>query len=75
MQTRAGKPEIDAQQVMEATREMLAPFERADGESPYQIHRELEETMQNYVGIFRNEDDLKKGLGRDREIERTSRRE
>ncbi len=53
---------IDAQQVLEATSEMLAPFERDDGDSPYQIHRELEETMQNYVGIFRNEDDLKKGL-------------
>lgn len=55
--------DIDAQQVLEATREVLAPFERSDGDSPYQIHRDLEETMQNYVGIFRNEDDLKKGLG------------
>ena len=53
---------IDAQQVLAATSEMLAPFERTDGDSPYQIHRDLEETMQNYVGIFRNEDDLKKGL-------------
>jgi succinate dehydrogenase / fumarate reductase flavoprotein subunit len=53
---------IDAQQVLEATREMLEPFERPSGESPYDIHRDLQETMQNYVGIFRNEDDLKKGL-------------
>jgi succinate dehydrogenase / fumarate reductase, flavoprotein subunit len=60
------KPEVDGQQVMEAAREMLAPFE-SNGESPYQIHRELEDTMQSYVGIFRNEDDLKKGLG---ELER-----
>ncbi len=58
----AGAVTIDAQQVVSATSEMLAPFERADGDSPYQIHRDLEETMQNYVGIFRNEDDLKKGL-------------
>jgi succinate dehydrogenase / fumarate reductase flavoprotein subunit len=55
--------DVDAQQVLEATREVLAPFQRSDGDSPYQIHRDLEETMQNYVGIFRNEDDLKKGLG------------
>ena len=41
---------------------MLTPFDRPDGESPYDIHRDLQETMQNYVGIFRNEDDLKKGL-------------
>jgi succinate dehydrogenase / fumarate reductase, flavoprotein subunit len=58
----AGAATIDAQQVLAATSEMLAPFERTDGDSPYQIHRDLEETMQNYVGIFRNEDDLKKGL-------------
>jgi succinate dehydrogenase / fumarate reductase flavoprotein subunit len=57
-----GAVEIDAQQVADGTREMLEPFERNGGESPYQIHRELEETMQNYVGIFRNEDDLQKGL-------------
>ena len=58
-----GKVEIEAQEVLEGTREVLAPFERSDGDSPYQIHRELEETMQDYVGIFRNEDDLQKGLG------------
>src|SRR5262249_34385371 len=28
----------------------------------YDVHRDLQETMQNYVGIFRNEDDLRKGL-------------
>jgi succinate dehydrogenase / fumarate reductase flavoprotein subunit len=53
---------IDGQDVMKATREMLDPFERPAGESPYDIHRDLQEAMQNYVGIFRNEDDLKKGL-------------
>jgi succinate dehydrogenase / fumarate reductase flavoprotein subunit len=57
-----GSVEIDAQQVEEAEREMLAPFERTDGDSPYEIHRQLQETMQDYVGIFRNEEDLKKGL-------------
>ena len=57
-----GPTTIDAQQLAEAVREMLAPFERPDGDSPYEIHRELQETMQDYVGIFRNEEDLKKGL-------------
>src|SRR5262249_13978207 len=52
----------DAQQVDEATMELLAPFERAEGESPYEIHRDLEDVMQNYVGIFRNSEDLQKGL-------------
>lgn len=57
-----GALEIDAQQIEAAEREMLEPFERPAGESAYDIHRDLQETMQNYVGIFRNEDDLKKGL-------------
>jgi succinate dehydrogenase flavoprotein subunit len=60
---RSGPVEVDAQQVLEGTREVLEPFERTAGESPYQIHRELEDTMQNHVGIFRNEEDLKRGLG------------
>jgi succinate dehydrogenase / fumarate reductase, flavoprotein subunit len=55
-------PAIDDTQIEEAVREMLTPFERAHGESPYDVHRDLQETMQNYVGIFRNEDDLQKGL-------------
>ncbi len=60
---KSGPVEVDAQQVLEATQEVLAPFEQSGGDSPYQIHRELEDTMQNYVGIFRNEEDLNKGLG------------
>ncbi|MGH9905747.1 MAG: FAD-binding protein [Pyrinomonadaceae bacterium] len=58
----SGPVAIDAQQVEAAGRELLAPFERVAGESPYDVHRDLQETMQNYVGIFRNEADLRKGL-------------
>jgi succinate dehydrogenase / fumarate reductase flavoprotein subunit len=53
---------IDSGQIEEAAREMLAPFERKDGESPYTIHRDLQETMQNLVGIFRNKEDLIRAL-------------
>ena len=45
-------------QVEDATRELLAPFERAGGENPYTIHRDLQEIMQNLVGIFRTKEDL-----------------
>jgi succinate dehydrogenase / fumarate reductase flavoprotein subunit len=55
-------PNVDDGQIDDATREMLAPFERGAGESPYDVHRDLQETMQNYVGIFRNEEDLSRGL-------------
>jgi succinate dehydrogenase / fumarate reductase flavoprotein subunit len=64
--SRSGPVEVEAQQVLEGTREVLEPFERPKGESPYQIHRELEDTMQNHVGIFRTEEDLQRGL---RELE------
>jgi succinate dehydrogenase / fumarate reductase flavoprotein subunit len=52
---------LDSAQIQAAEREMLAPFEHT-GEYPYEIHRDLQETMQSLVGIFRNEDDLRKAL-------------
>jgi succinate dehydrogenase / fumarate reductase flavoprotein subunit len=53
---------IDQTQVDEAEREMLAPFQNGNGESPYAIHRDLQDTMQKLVGIFRNEGDLQQAL-------------
>jgi len=50
-------------QLQDAEREMLAPFERTDGEFPYEIHRDLQDFMQSMVGIFRTEEDLQKALG------------
>jgi succinate dehydrogenase / fumarate reductase flavoprotein subunit len=55
-------PKIDSTQIADAERAMLAPFERASGEGPYEIHRELQDALQKLVGIFRNEGDLKKAL-------------
>ena len=53
---------IDQTQVDMAEREMLAPFQNGNGESPYAIHRDLQETMQKLVGIFRVEADLQQAL-------------
>src|SRR5438270_13166079 len=53
---------IDPAQVDAAEREMLAPFERSEGESPYAIHQDLQQAMQKQVGIFRVEEDLKQAL-------------
>jgi len=55
-------PSVGSDQIEGAAREMLVPFERAEGESPYAIHRDLQETMHNLVGIFRDAEDLKRGL-------------
>jgi succinate dehydrogenase / fumarate reductase flavoprotein subunit len=54
----APAPAIDSVQIEDAAREMLAPFERKAGESPYMIHSDLQTTMQNLVGIFRTKEDL-----------------
>jgi len=56
-------PTIDAAQLADAERDALAPFETHGSENPYAIHQDLQEVMQNLVGIFRNEDDLKTALG------------
>jgi succinate dehydrogenase / fumarate reductase flavoprotein subunit len=70
VQAPASRPE----EIEDAVREMLAFFERPEGESPYAIHRDLAEAMQNLVGIFRNAEDLGKGLEKIRELsERASR--
>ena len=53
---------FDSSQIEEAEREMLAPFERAAGESPYTIHEDLQNMMQSLVGIFRAEEDLRRAL-------------
>jgi len=53
---------LDSAQLQDAEREMLGPFERADGEFPYEIHRDLQDFMQSLVGIFRTEEDLQKAL-------------
>jgi succinate dehydrogenase flavoprotein subunit len=70
--TAAASP--DPAQIDDAVREMLAFFEPAEGESPYAVHRDLADSMQNLVGIFRNEEDLKRGLAKIQELsERASR--
>src|SRR3990172_8556524 len=51
---------IDQGQVEEIARESLAAFERTSGENPYAIHEELQETMQNLVGIIRTASELSK---------------
>ncbi|HTK70441.1 MAG TPA: FAD-binding protein [Candidatus Eisenbacteria bacterium] len=56
--SRSAQATIDPGQIESAERAMLAPFERTDGPSPYDIHHKLQETMQSLVGIFRVEEDL-----------------
>ena len=42
---------------------MLSPFTNAGDENPYSIHMDLQQTMQNLVGIIRTETELVRALG------------
>ncbi len=71
---RSMAPAIDSSQIEDAERQMLLPFERSGGESPYAIHDDLQGVMQSFVGIFRNEEDLRRALSEiDKLKERASR--
>src|SRR6266487_3122389 len=53
-----------AEQIESAAREALAPFERSSSESPYQVQKDLQDTMQDLVGIVRNESEMREALGK-----------
>jgi succinate dehydrogenase / fumarate reductase, flavoprotein subunit len=58
------RPEATSDQADEIARAALQPFERRDGENPYVLQQDLQDTMQELVGIIRTEDELKEALGR-----------
>ena len=58
-----GNGAIDDGQVEAAVGETLAPFDREQsGENPFEIQYELQERMQELVGIVRNEGDMQRAL-------------
>ena len=59
---RAGSPSLDAAQITSVIEEAIAPFGRASGPNPYDIHHELQETMQSLVGIIRTGPELSEAL-------------
>jgi succinate dehydrogenase / fumarate reductase flavoprotein subunit len=68
---------INMAQVDEAAARALEPFDRGFGpntENPYQLQHELQEMMQNLVGIVRGEEEMKRALeGIERLNERAAR--
>ncbi len=49
---------VDEEAVGEAQRWMLAFFERAEGENPYKVQSDLQDMMQDHVGIVRSEGEM-----------------
>ncbi|MGH9020387.1 MAG: fumarate reductase/succinate dehydrogenase flavoprotein subunit [Acidimicrobiales bacterium] len=54
---------LDDAQVEAAVADALAPLERTEGESPYDVHRDLQEMMQINVGIIRTGAELDNAIG------------
>ena len=65
----ASTPEIDNPQVEMAIAKMFAPFEQEDGENPYALQVELQETMQRLVGIIRTQSELNEAIEKIRELQ------
>jgi len=53
---------IDNDKIDSVAREALVPFERSGGENPYEIQRDLQELMQDNVGIVRTESEMQVAL-------------
>jgi succinate dehydrogenase / fumarate reductase, flavoprotein subunit len=58
----AARPAIGQAAIDAASAEALAPLERTEGESPYEVHAALQQTMNDLVGIIRREGEIKDAL-------------
>jgi succinate dehydrogenase / fumarate reductase flavoprotein subunit len=57
-----GAGKIDDAQVQNSIKEALAPFDRPGGENPFSIQHDLQEMMQDLVGIVRIEEEMRQAL-------------
>jgi succinate dehydrogenase / fumarate reductase flavoprotein subunit len=56
------RPAVDAAAVKDAERSALAPFEGEGGENPYTIQHDLQQAMNDLVGIIRTGEELSRSL-------------
>jgi succinate dehydrogenase / fumarate reductase flavoprotein subunit len=71
---RGGVLTVDTSDIESVVRELLEPLARADGENPYAIQADLQETMQTLVGLIRTERELKEALRKIETLKERSRR-
>ena len=57
-----GNCSVDNAQIEHAARNALAPFDRTGGENAFAIQHDLQEMMQDLVGIVRTEDEMLQAL-------------
>ena len=53
---------INEQEIAGFAKKALEPFERTEGDNPFQVQYDLQEMMQDLVGIVRKEEELKKAM-------------
>jgi len=57
-----GRPQVAEQDVRDAAAAAVAPFDVNGGENPYTLQRELQQAMQQLVGIVRRGEELEESL-------------
>jgi succinate dehydrogenase / fumarate reductase, flavoprotein subunit len=57
-------PTISQTQLDDAANQALAPFNTEGGENPYTLHQELQQTMNDLVGIIRRAGEMQQALGK-----------
>ena len=62
--------EIDNEKIDIVAREAVAAFERREGENPYQVQRDLQELMQDKVGIVRSEAEMSSAVAQLTQLQR-----
>ena len=64
----AARPAVTDRDVEAARREAVAPFAGSGGENPYAIHADLQQTMNDLVGIIRTADEVEQALAKLEEL-------
>jgi len=60
----AESPKVHEDQIQQAIEELEKPLRQGKGINPYDLHKQLNQVMSTYVGIFREEADLLTGLAK-----------
>lgn len=70
---RAGRATINGREVEAHVRVLLAPLQRAGGENPFALQRELQDCMHRFVGVARTGEELGRAREKIEELGRRSR--
>ena len=58
------RPSVEQSVIDAAAHDALAPFAQEGGENPYTLHQELQQTMNDLVGIIRRADEIEQALAK-----------